>query len=83
MSSVMRRVSVRNLVAHKVRLLLTLTSVVLGTAFVAGHPLKRGPGARQVEPILLSGSGSSTLTMPPSIKASRRNSSTPWTRYFA
>ena len=36
MSSVMRRVSVRNLVAHKVRLLLTLTSVVLGTAFVAG-----------------------------------------------
>ena len=36
MSSVMRRVSLRNLAAHKVRLLLTLTSVVLGTAFVAG-----------------------------------------------
>jgi putative ABC transport system permease protein len=36
MGSVMRRVSVRNLLAHKVRLLLTLVSVVLGTAFVAG-----------------------------------------------
>jgi putative ABC transport system permease protein len=32
----MRRVSLRNLAAHKVRLLLTLTSVLLGTAFVAG-----------------------------------------------
>jgi putative ABC transport system permease protein len=32
----MRRVSVRNLRAHKVRLLLTLISVLLGTAFVAG-----------------------------------------------
>ncbi|MCW2528633.1 MAG: lipoprotein transporter, permease component [Pseudonocardiales bacterium] len=32
----MRRVSVRNLRAHKVRLLLTVLSVVLGTAFVAG-----------------------------------------------
>ncbi|WP_127784547.1 FtsX-like permease family protein [Rhodococcus sp. X156] len=32
----MRRVSLRNLVAHKVRLLLTVLSVVLGTAFVAG-----------------------------------------------
>jgi putative ABC transport system permease protein len=36
MSNVMRTVSVRNLAAHKVRLLLTLISVVLGTAFVAG-----------------------------------------------
>ncbi len=32
----MRRVSLRNLRAHKVRLLLTLISVLLGTAFVAG-----------------------------------------------
>ena len=32
----MRRVSVRNLAAHKVRLALTVLSVVLGTAFVAG-----------------------------------------------
>jgi putative ABC transport system permease protein len=32
----MRTVSVRNIRAHKVRLLLTLISVVLGTAFVAG-----------------------------------------------
>ena len=32
----MRRVSRRNLAAHKVRLVLTLVSVVLGTAFVAG-----------------------------------------------
>lgn len=32
----MRRVSRRNLVAHKVRLVLTVVSVVLGTAFVAG-----------------------------------------------
>ena len=36
MANAMRRVSVRNLRAHKVRLLLTLISVVLGTAFVAG-----------------------------------------------
>ncbi|MGZ4559258.1 MAG: hypothetical protein ACXVGB_11365, partial [Mycobacteriaceae bacterium] len=32
----MRRVSIRNLAAHKVRLALTVLSVVLGTAFVAG-----------------------------------------------
>ncbi|MBJ8341013.1 ABC transporter permease [Antrihabitans sp. YC3-6] len=32
----MRKVSLRNLAAHKVRLALTLLSVVLGTAFVAG-----------------------------------------------
>ncbi|MGH8962564.1 MAG: ABC transporter permease [Jatrophihabitantaceae bacterium] len=32
----MRTVSIRNLQAHKVRLLLTLVSVLLGTAFVAG-----------------------------------------------
>ncbi|WP_161927514.1 ABC transporter permease [Gordonia crocea] len=32
----MRRVSLRNLAAHKVRLVLTVFSVVLGTAFVAG-----------------------------------------------
>lgn len=32
----MRRVATRNLVAHKVRLTLTLLSVILGTAFVAG-----------------------------------------------
>jgi len=32
----MRRVATRNLVAHKVRLILTLLSVMLGTAFVAG-----------------------------------------------
>ena len=32
----MRTVSVRNLAAHKVRLLLTVISVLLGTAFVAG-----------------------------------------------
>src|SRR5882724_6102844 len=32
----MRRVSRRSLVAHKVRLVLTVISVVLGTAFVAG-----------------------------------------------
>ena len=31
-----RRMSLRNLAAHKVRLLLTVISVVLGTAFVAG-----------------------------------------------
>jgi putative ABC transport system permease protein len=36
MSSALRRVSVRNLRAHKVRLLLTVISVLLGTAFVAG-----------------------------------------------
>ena len=36
MASPMRTVSVRNLRAHKVRLLLTLVSIVLGTAFVAG-----------------------------------------------
>lgn len=36
MASVMRRVSVRNLAAHKVRLFLTVFSVVLGTSFVAG-----------------------------------------------
>ncbi|TSE02204.1 ABC transporter permease [Skermania sp. ID1734] len=32
----MRKVSLRNLAAHKVRLVLTLLSVVLGTAFIAG-----------------------------------------------
>jgi putative ABC transport system permease protein len=32
----LRRVSVRNLAAHKIRLALTVLSVVLGTAFVAG-----------------------------------------------
>ncbi|MGW0004197.1 ABC transporter permease [Nocardia grenadensis] len=32
----MRRVALRNLAAHKVRLVLTLLSVVLGTAFIAG-----------------------------------------------
>ena len=35
-SSPMRKVSLRNLAAHKVRLILTVLSVVLGTAFVAG-----------------------------------------------
>ena len=35
-AAAMRRVSVRNLKAHKVRLALTIISVVLGTAFVAG-----------------------------------------------
>ncbi len=35
-SSVMRRVSLRNLRAHKIRLFLTVFSIVLGTAFVAG-----------------------------------------------
>ncbi|WP_137725357.1 ABC transporter permease [Prescottella subtropica] len=34
--SPMRKVSLRNLAAHKVRLVLTVLSVVLGTAFVAG-----------------------------------------------
>jgi putative ABC transport system permease protein len=34
--SAMRRVSLRNLAAHKVRLVLTVLSVVLGTSFVAG-----------------------------------------------
>ena len=32
----MRRVSLRNLRAHKLRLFLTLFSIVLGTSFVAG-----------------------------------------------
>lgn len=36
MNNPMRTVSLRNLRAHKVRLLLTLVSVLLGTAFVAG-----------------------------------------------
>ncbi len=35
-AAAMRRVSLRNLGAHKVRLALTVLSVVLGTAFVAG-----------------------------------------------
>lgn len=35
-SNAMRRVSLRNLGAHKLRLVLTVLSVVLGTAFVAG-----------------------------------------------
>ena len=34
--STMRKVSTRNLAAHKVRLALTVLSVVLGTAFIAG-----------------------------------------------
>ncbi|MBL1076207.1 ABC transporter permease [Nocardia sp. 2] len=34
--SPMRKVALRNLAAHKVRLVLTLLSVVLGTAFIAG-----------------------------------------------
>src|ERR1700749_3745777 len=36
MASAMRRVSFRNLRAHKVRLLMTVIAVVLGTAFVSG-----------------------------------------------
>nr|WP_235569360.1 FtsX-like permease family protein [Nocardia sp. Root136] len=36
MSSPMRKVALRNLAAHKVRLALTLLSVVLGTAFISG-----------------------------------------------
>ena len=32
----MRRVSVRNILAHKLRLGLTILAVVLGTAFIAG-----------------------------------------------
>ncbi len=35
-SSTMRRVSLRNLAGHKVRLLLTVLAVVLGTAFISG-----------------------------------------------
>ncbi len=35
-TSTMTKVSLRNLAAHKVRLLLTVVSVLLGTAFVAG-----------------------------------------------
>src|SRR5947208_3746942 len=35
-AATMRKVSLRNLAAHKVRLVLTVLSVVLGTAFVAG-----------------------------------------------
>lgn len=35
-SSVMRKVSLRNLRAHKLRLFLTVFSIVLGTSFVAG-----------------------------------------------
>ncbi|MDY6809521.1 MAG: ABC transporter permease [Actinomycetota bacterium] len=35
-STVMRRVSLRNLRAHKLRLFLTVFSIVLGTSFVAG-----------------------------------------------
>ena len=35
-TSVMRRVSLRNLRAHKLRLFLTVFSIVLGTSFVAG-----------------------------------------------
>lgn len=36
MAGAMRKVSLRNLAAHKLRLLLTVLSVVLGTSFVAG-----------------------------------------------
>ena len=32
----MRKVSMRNVLAHKTRLALTLLAVVLGTAFIAG-----------------------------------------------
>ena len=35
-SSTMRRVSLRNLAGHKVRLVLTVLAVVLGTAFISG-----------------------------------------------
>ncbi|APT85701.1 ABC transporter permease [Corynebacterium aquilae] len=35
----MRTISVRTIVAHKVRLLLTILSVVLGTAFIAGSAM--------------------------------------------
>ncbi|MDN6324142.1 MAG: ABC transporter permease, partial [Corynebacterium sp.] len=35
-ATTMRRVSLRNLAAHKVRLVLTVLAVVLGTAFIAG-----------------------------------------------
>ena len=35
-TSVMRRVSLRNLAAHKLRLALTVFSIMLGTSFVAG-----------------------------------------------
>lgn len=41
-SSVMRRVSLRNLRAHKLRLFLTLFSIVLGTSFVAGSMVFTG-----------------------------------------
>ncbi|WP_459588458.1 ABC transporter permease [Corynebacterium camporealensis] len=34
--STMRKVSLRNILAHKLRLMLTLLAVVLGTAFIAG-----------------------------------------------
>lgn len=36
MASTMRKVSLRNLAAHKLRLILTVLSVVLGTSFIAG-----------------------------------------------
>lgn len=36
MASTMRKVSLRNIAAHKLRLALTVLSVVLGTAFIAG-----------------------------------------------
>ena len=36
MRSAMTRVSLRNIVAHKLRLALTVLAVVLGTAFIAG-----------------------------------------------
>lgn len=35
-NTTMRKVSLRNIVAHKLRLALTLLAVVLGTAFIAG-----------------------------------------------
>lgn len=35
-AATMRRVSLRNLAAHKIRLVLTVLAVVLGTAFIAG-----------------------------------------------
>lgn len=35
-NNTMRKVSLRNIIAHKLRLALTLLAVVLGTAFIAG-----------------------------------------------
>ena len=35
-NSTMRKVSLRNIAAHKLRLALTVLAVVLGTAFISG-----------------------------------------------